>query len=140
MPSPIFQADMSDLPEIGLPAIDALATQYSTSLTSTAIRYGRLSPHTCAVVFAENGQIKYFAYSEGFRQNSDCYLVKNRPLHPESLAYHLTTHRSKEVAEALREIPLSYWCTTQSNRTVVEQSRRLPRMNQVLSFIWLRFP
>ena len=137
MPSPIFRADAADLPRIGLSAIDALAAKYSTSLTSTAIRYTRLSPHVCAVVLSENGQIKYFAYSERFRQNSDCYLFKNKPLHPDSVADLLEQGRLKEVKEHRQKVPLSYWCSTQSDQTLIEQSRRLPRMNQVLSFLWL---
>ena len=137
MPSPIFRADAADLPEIGLPAIDALASRYSTSLTSTAIRYTRLSQHVCAIVFSEEGRIKYFAYSDRFRQNSDCYLAKNKPLHPAAIAYPLAEGRSKEVKGEEGEVPLSYWCSTQSDQILVEQSRRLPRMNQVLSFLWL---
>lgn len=137
MPAPIFRADAVDLPEIGLPAIDALAANYSTSLTSTAIRYTRLSPHVCAVVLSEGGQIKYFAYSERFRQNSDCYLAKNKPLHPDSVAAQFAKGSLTKVKERRRKVPLSYWCTTQSDQALVEQSRRLPRMNQVLSFLWL---
>jgi Zn-dependent peptidase ImmA (M78 family) len=137
MPSPIFRADATDLPEIGLPAIDALAANYSTSLTSTAIRYTRLSPHVCAVVLSEQGQIKYFAYSEHFRQNSDCYLAKNKPLHPDSVAALLTKGESKDAKEQQRKVPLSHWCSTHSDQPLIEQSRRLPRMNQVLSFLWL---
>ena len=137
MPSPIFRADAADLPKIGLSAIDALAAKYSTSLTSTAMRYTRLSPHVCAVVLSENGQIKYFAYSECFRQNSDCYLARNKPLHPDSVADLLDKDKSREVKEHQRKVPLSYWCSTQSDQALIEQSRRLPRMNQVLSFLWL---
>ena len=137
MPAPIFRADAIDLPEIGLPAIDTLADKYSTSLTSTAIRYTRLSPYVCAIVLSEHGQIKYFAYSDLFRQNSDCYLDTNKPLHPNSVAALLTKGESKEVRESQRQVPLSYWCSTQSDQPLIEQSRRLPRMNQVLSFLWL---
>jgi Zn-dependent peptidase ImmA (M78 family) len=137
MPSPIFRADAADLPKIGLAAIGDLAARYSTSLTSTAIRYTRLSPHVCAIVLSEKGQIKYFAYSDRFRQNSDCYLAKNKPLHPDAVAAQLAKDKSKEVKEHRRKVPLSYWCSTQSDQALVEQSRRLPRMNQVLSFLWL---
>ena len=137
MPSPIFRADAADLPKIGLPAIDALSANYSTSLTSTAIRYTRLSSHVCAIVLSERGQIKYFAYSERFRQNSDCYLARNNPLHPDSVAALLSKGGSKDAKEHQRKVPLSHWCSTQSDQPLIEQSRRLPRMNQVLSFLWL---
>ena len=137
MPSPIFRADAVDLPEIGLPAIDALTAKYLTSLTSTAIRYTRLSSHVCAVVLSEGGRIKYFAYSDRFRQNSDCYLANNKPLHPDSVAAPLAKGSLTKVKERQQKVPLSYWCATQSDQPLVEQSRRLPRMNQVLSFLWL---
>lgn len=137
MPSPIFRADAADLPEIGLPAIDSLAEKYSTSLTSTAIRYTRLSSHVCAIVLSEGGRIKYFAYSDRFRQNSDCYLAKNKPLHPDSVAALLAKGSLTKIKERQQKVPLSYWCATQSDQALVEQSRRLPRMNQVLSFLWL---
>ncbi len=137
MPSPIFRADAADLPKIGLSAIGALAARYSTSLTSTAIRYTRLSPHVCAIVLSERRQIKYLAYSNRFRQNSDCYLARNKPLHPDSVAAQLEKDRSKEVKEDRRKVPLSYWCSTPSDQALIEQSRRLPRMNQVLTFLWL---
>ncbi len=137
MPSPIFRADAADLPEIGLPAIEALAEKYSTSLTSTAIRYTRLSSHVCAIVLSEGGQIKYFAYSDRFRQNSDCYLAKGKPLHPDSVAAPLAKGSFTKVKERQGKVPLAHWCSTQSDQPLVEQSRRLSRMNQVLSFLWL---
>ena len=66
MPAPIFEADMTVLPDVGLPAIDALSAKYETSLTSTAIHYTRLSEQICAIVFSQNGRIKYFAYFRRF--------------------------------------------------------------------------
>ncbi len=137
MPAPIFKADVVEYPDVGLSAIDNLAAKYATSLTSTAIRYTRLSQHICAIVCSENGRIKYFAYSDGFRRNCDCYLVKNRPLHPDSLALKLTESRSNEIEELNGEVPLSHWCQTGAKHTLIEHSRRLPRMKQVISFLWL---
>lgn len=137
MPSPIFQADAAELPDVGLSGIDTLATRYGTSLTSTAIRYTRLSPHVCAIVFSENGRINYFAYSDGFRRSGDCYLVKDSSPHPEALACTLAESTSNEIEDKKGEVPLSYWCSTKSDRIIIEQSRRLPRMNQVISFIWI---
>ena len=89
------------------------------------------------IVLSEEGQINYFAYSDGFRQNNDCYLTRNKPLHPDSVAALLAKGRLKAVKEHQRKVPLSHWCSTQSDQPLIEQSRRLPRMNQVLSFLWL---
>ena len=137
MPAPIFQADAEELPEVGLSAIDSLADRYATSLTSTAIRYTRLSEHVCAIVFSENERIKYFAYSTRFRDNNTCYLVKDRSLHPDSLAHRLTANSSEAETEQ-EEVPLSCWCSTDVSGTLIEHSRRLPRINQIISFLWLQ--
>lgn len=137
MPSPFFQEDAENLPNVGLPAIDALSARYATSLTSTAIRYTRLSPHICAIVFSENGQIKYFAYSDDFRRNSDCYLVKDKPLHPDALASSLTDTALNETRDKRGKVPLSCWCPAKSDRLIIEHSRSLPRINKVVSFLWI---
>ena len=67
MPTSIFQTDVNISTRIGLAAIDKLANKYSTSFTSTAIRYARLNQQACAVVVTENQQIRHFAYSDLFR-------------------------------------------------------------------------
>ena len=90
MPTPIFMTDSSSLSQVGLPAIAELATQYGTSLTSTGIHYTRLSDLVCAIVFSEDEIIRYFAYSDGFRENKDCYLLSGQPLHPDALASRCT--------------------------------------------------
>lgn len=137
MPSPYFQEDAEYLPNVGLSAIDALSARYATSLTSTAIRYTRFSPHICAIVFSENRKIKYFAYSDDFRRNADCYLVKNKQLHPEALASTLTENSLNETRDKRGKVPLSFWCPAKSDRLIIEHSRSLPRINKVVSFLWI---
>jgi Zn-dependent peptidase ImmA (M78 family) len=137
MPSPFFQEDAEKLPNVGLSAIDALSARYATSLTSTAIRYTRLSRHNCAIVFSENRHTKYFAYSNDFRRNGDCYLVKDKPLHPEALAWTLAESPLNEIRDKRGKVPLSCWCSTKSDQMIIEHSRCLPRMNQVVSFLWI---
>ena len=137
MPSPVFQEDAEKHPNVGLAAIDALSARYATSLTSTAIRYTRMSRHNCAIVFSENRQIKYFAYSNDFRRNDDCYLIKDKPLHPETLAWHLAENSLHEIRDKRGKVPLSCWCPTKSDRMIIEHSRCLPRINRVVSFLWI---
>ena len=146
MPTPIFLADLSSLSQVGLPAIAELATQYGTSLTSTGIHYTRLSKFVCAIVFSEAGVIRYFAYSDGFRENRDCYLVSGQPLHPKALASQFTNGAS--VGELMGEVPLNYWCKPKESRMngsksesvkdkIFEHSRRIPRTKQVITFLHL---
>ena len=138
MPSPIFLVDSSALPQIGLPAIAELASQYGTSMTSTALHYTRLSDHVCAIVFSEAGVIRYFAYSNGFRENKDCYLVSGQPLHPDALASQFS--KVTRFSEVIDDVPLNYWCRPKnkgSDGRIIEHSRRIPRTNKVITFLHL---
>lgn len=142
MPSPIFLADLSLHQQVGLPAIAELASQYGTSLTSTAIHYTRLSDLICAIVFSEDGIIRYFAYSNGFRENEDCYLVSGQSLHPDTLASRFSN--GSRVSDAIDEVPLNYWCQPKNQQLneetdyrIIEHSRRIPRTNQVITFLHL---
>ena len=161
MPTPIFVADASALPVVGLPAIVQLADRYGTSLTSTGLHYTRLSDFNCAIVFSENRHIKYFAYSSQFREHSDCYLVKGQLLHPGSYAFRLSSAKAASGREAIDtlegEVPLQAWCqqelpmqkrlkpeqplcsaptrTLSQNYHLYEHSIRLSRTNQIVSFL-----
>ena len=146
MPTPIFSVDSSSHTRVGLPAISKLAAQYGTSLTSTAIHYTRLSELICAIVFSEEGVIRYFAYSEGFRKNRRCYLVNGQPLHPKALASRFANISYPN--EFKDEVPLNYWCrpdrgkkkensTENVDYKIIEHSRRIPSTKQIMSFLRL---
>ncbi|MYF57148.1 ImmA/IrrE family metallo-endopeptidase [Candidatus Poribacteria bacterium] len=147
MPTPIFSVDSSSHTQVGLPAIAELAAQYGTSLTSTAIHYTRLSKLICAIVFSEEGIIRYFAYSEGFRKNKNCYLVNGQTLHPKALASRFAN--ISYPTEFKDEVPLNYWCRPDQRKRekhsaesvdhkIIEHSRRIPSTKQIMSF--LRIP
>ncbi len=146
MPTPIFSVDSSSHAQVGLPAITELAAQYGTSLTSTAIHYTRLSELICAIVFSDAGVIRYFAYSEGFRKNRNCYLVNGQRLHPDTLASRLANISYPN--EFKDEVALNYWCRPDQHKKkensaenvdhkIIEHSRRIPRTKQIMSFLHL---
>lgn len=146
MPTPIFLADSSILSQVGLPAITVLASQYGTSFTSTGIHYTRLSDQACAIVFSEAGIIRYFAYSNKFRKNRDCYLVNGQPIHPKALASRFTNEVC--IDDEMDEVPLEYWCqpnqhqpysdhSAGKNDKIIEHSRRIPNTKQVITFLRL---
>ena len=146
MPTPIFLVDSTSHSQVGLPAIAELAAQYGTSLTSTGIHYTRLSDLVCAIVFSDEGIIRYFAYSDGFRENRDCYLVSGKPLHPKALASQFNNRTG--IGELTGEVPLNYWCrpdqrqahsgqSARKNHKIFEHSRRIPYTKQVITFLHL---
>jgi Zn-dependent peptidase ImmA (M78 family) len=136
MPDRFFRADIQQR-GVSLETINDLATRYGTSMTSTAIRYARFSPCACAVVLSEQGKIKYFSYSEGFRKMKCLYLSRNVPLRDGSCAKELFDaglHKSEKRGE----VTASAWSARviDPEMTILEHSRCLPAFNQVLSLIW----
>ena len=77
---------------------------------------------------SEAGVIRYFAYSNGFRENEACYLVSGQPLHPDALASRFS--KVTRFSEVMDDVPLNYWCRTTnkgSDGRIIEHSRRIPR-------------
>jgi Zn-dependent peptidase ImmA (M78 family) len=136
MPAKIFMEDVRQR-HIGLETINFLATKYETSMTSTAIRYARSSPDACAIVVSQQGKIRYFAYSDGFRKGKYLYLSRNAPLHHGSYAKKLFD-AGLQVSEGQGEVKARSWCANAPDPEVIvlEHSRCLPAFNQVLSLIW----
>jgi Zn-dependent peptidase ImmA (M78 family) len=136
MPDGLFREDIRQR-HIGLGTINSLATKYGTSMTSTAIRYARSNPNACAIVVSEQSKIKYFAYSEGFRERKCLYLSRNAPLRDGSYAKRLFD-AGLQIPEGQGEVTASSWSTnaTDPKVTVLEHSKCLPTFNQVLSLIW----
>lgn len=136
MPDELFKEDIRQR-DIGLETVNSLATKYGTSITSTAIRYARCSPDACAIVVSEQGKIKYFAYSEGFRKGKYFYISRNAPLRDGSYAKRLFD-AGLQIPEGQGEVTASSWSAnaTDPKATVLEHSRCLSAFNQVLSLIW----
>ena len=137
MPNRFFREDVRQR-VIGLETIDSLADRYETSITSTAIRYARSSPESCAIIVSEQGKIRYFAYSESFGKGKHLYLSRNAALRNGSYAKKLFDSRL-QILEGQGTVKASSWTasTTDPEVIVQEQSRCLPAFSQVLSLIWL---
>ena len=137
MPDEFFREDIRQR-DISLNTIDSLAAKYGTSMTSTAIRYARTSPGTCAIVVSEQGKIKYFAYSEGFGREKCLYLSRNAVLRDGSHAKKLFDAEF-HIHESQGEVMASSWSANgaEPDLVVLEHSRCLSSLNQVLSLIWL---
>ena len=136
MPDTFFRTDIQQR-DIGLDTVNHLATRYGTSMTSTAIKYARSSPDACAVVLSENGKIKYFAYSDGFRKEKRLFLSRNVPLRDGSYAKKLFDTGFK-TSEGCGEVSAGCWSTSVNapDVNVMEHSRCLPAFKQVISLIW----
>ena len=97
-------------------------------------------------MFSEEGDIRYFAYSNGFRENKYCYLGSGQPLHPKALASRLTNE--SYANEFKGEVPLNYWCRPDQRKKkennaesvdykIIEHSRHIPSTKQIMTFLRL---
>lgn len=66
MPEDLFRAAIRET-TIGLPAVKHLAAKFDTSLTSTAIRYAKLSPDPVAIIVSADDRIRYCFASQCMR-------------------------------------------------------------------------
>ena len=105
--------------------VDRLARLFTTSLEMSAIRMTELTTAPCAVMVAENGRVKWASESLTFRG----LIVKNRRLHPASLAARLPTRVGTEVE---REVHGGAWG---AGLPLIEHATRTAS-NRVLSWVF----
>lgn len=82
MPRSLFESKINTV-EIGLSGIRELSTLFSTSITSTAIRYAETTPDPVAVIVSSEGVIKYcFVSSSLQRIKGVCYGIRKGDVIP----------------------------------------------------------
>lgn len=117
-----------------LDLVEALAGEFRTTLTATALCYMEFCPDRCAIVISEEGKIKWYRAAEDFGYS----LVRGAKLHRNS--YAVNYFGGKQIPRTIQSVPASAWISGKrldSNATVKEQSRALPRYNAVLTLLWI---
>lgn len=116
--------------------IKSLASDFQTSFTSTAIRYIDLSPYSCAIVIVENNKIKWFRVSGYFPY----FFQTGVTLNKKTLAYDFL--ESNIQLSDMEQVDNEAWVQIPKNEDssalINEQVISLPRLNQVMSLLWLR--
>lgn len=95
----------------GRQTIKALAQTFSTSLTSTAIRYARLTPDPAAIIVSKGDVVLYCFVSDALRDVRNIYLPKGSPV-PKGTITGRFNQNPANVAEAREEdgnLYLSEW-------------------------------
>jgi hypothetical protein len=122
--------------------ISKLAMAFNVSLTATALRYLRFCDEVCAVVFSQDGYIKWFRCSDQFeyvRDDVGLYIDVRVKLDPSSIAASLFDNHTL-VQSSSKRIDASVWFEPghyRSDATIVEQSWAMPRYNAVLTLLWV---
>lgn len=113
--------------------IEQLAGAFSTTLSATALRYIENTDLACAVVFSEDGSVKWFYPSDDFPAGLDRY----GPLHRDTYAFDV--FNGKTPPTEMRDVPAHAWLSApglKPRSTIKEESRALPRYNAALSLLW----
>lgn len=123
-----------DVKRPDLDAVSKLADEFQVSLTAAAIRFAKLCPERCAVVFSQDGVIKWSAAGADFRH----WIQWGSKLDPYSLAHDYF----KKGAVGLRPetVDASAWLASDrlgKDDDLIEHSRPIPSLKAVLSLLWI---
>ena len=116
MPEPWFQ-DAIRKYTIGKTAVRALADEFATSLTSTALRYSQLTPDPVAVIVSAQRKILFWAVSSSLREIRGIFLEKKSPVPPASTTYRFSGD-PQNVAQAREDEGITYLSAWFENTTV----------------------
>lgn len=134
MPSDLFRERIRSQ-EPSLDLIQQLAFEFAASLTATAVRYVELRDDYCAVVFSENGKIRWWRVSSSFGR--EAWIESGSPLSRRSLARSI--HDGETISQQPQEVDLDAWISTDDLDcdTILEHSMRLGQTGQIMSLLWL---
>jgi len=134
MPTVLFRP-MCRILEPGLDAIMDLATKFSTSLTSTAVRFTEENKENCIVVFSEHGKVTWWRAKEN---SPSTWIDSRQKIHENSCAwecFHDGITRTR-----MRRVPSEAWFQSLSygkRMEVYEQSMKLGNYSAVLTLLWI---
>ena len=123
--------------EPSLDLMSDLAAEFDVSLTATARRYTSFCQDPIAIVFSENGHIKWFQGSPEFH-DLQLFIDVGQCLHSASIADRI--FEGKTTSNKLRRVPASSWLASgqyRSDAVILEQSWSMPNYNAVLTLLWI---
>ena len=121
-----------DVGTVSIDAIKTIAKDFRSSLTATAIKFVRLCPEKCAVVYSANGKIKWFYKSSDWWP----FIRRDRKLDKRTLAYDFFAGEAMESEP--QEVDDDAWIESKGIDEIVEHSVASAQYGFVLSILWLR--
>ncbi len=121
-----------DIGDINFGPIKQIARDFRASLTATAIKFVRLCPEQCAVIYSKDGKIKWFYKSPDWRP----FIRKDKKLDKRTLAYDFFDDEPMEKEPV--EIEADAWVESYGVDEIVEHSIASTQYGFVLSLLWIR--
>jgi len=121
-----------DVETVNFNPIMAIAKDFRASLTATAIKFIRLCPERCAVVYSSHGKIKWFYKSPTWWP----FIRRGERLDKRTLAYDF--FKGLPMEPEPEEVDADAWVESNGIDEVVEHSVASPTHGFVLSVLWIR--
>lgn len=132
MPESLFMVRIGkEKPNLDI--VKALAGEFRTTLTATAVRYAQLSPEPCAAVISRDSVIRWYRKSGRFRH----HVKVGSNLSPNSYAFDY--YDGVDVPTKPMKVPAFAWLAgnVDGEAEIMEHSLVFTRYNVVLSLLWI---
>jgi len=129
MPEPLFKPKC-DVKQPSLAVVRALATEFGTTPTATAIRFVDSCPEACAVVWSERGAVKWAVRGADFWP----WIEFGRPL--DSYTHAADAFKGKQVPKGPQVVPARAW-TNKSGGDIYEDTEFFSVIGATLTLLWL---
>jgi hypothetical protein len=116
--------------------IEQLAREFNTSLTATVLRYLRFCETPSAVVFVQDGRVKWFRRNEGFQELGAFVDVRAQVNSDTMTGRYLSSGRVKAKPHCVNATDWLIDWTTNRDIPIFEQYLPIPSINAVLSLLW----
>ena len=129
MPRPLFEPKC-DVRQPTFEIVQSLAEEFRTTLTATAIRFARVCPEACAVVWSEASTIKWAVRGDDFYP----WIEFGRRL--DSHTHAADVFVGKPLPKGPQPVPLRAW-TDQAGRDLYEETLSFRGLGAALTLLWL---
>lgn len=131
----VLWTKLTDVKSPSLDIVAKLAADFQVSFTAAAIRFAKICPERCAVVFAQNSKVAWAALGPEFGH----YVCRDGKLDSYTLA---SDYFNKGyVTQSPEEVKARAWINnTRIGRDdyLVEHCRVIPSLKATLSLLWIR--
>lgn len=134
MPATLW-TKLTDVRTPSLDIVTKLAADFQVSFTAAAIRFAKICPERCAVVFAQQSRVKWAALGPEFGH----YICRDPKLDSHTLAYDYFNKGT--VTHSAEEVPARAWLNSQRlgrDDALIEHCRVIPSLQATLSLLWIR--
>jgi hypothetical protein len=89
---------------IGVSLVCDLASEYSTTLTATAVRAVEEASEDCYIVFSKDGHVQWWRRNEA---RSSYFLARGQAIHPDSVAWNVSAQPSE--SRGMQQVSAQAW-------------------------------